>query len=243
MDANLRPGGPFLWVDALPQIRRQRLYALLRNGQILIWQVQTKEGGKTIHIPSGMVHDWMGIIFVPGVSLQRAQSLLQDYNQYPRIYRPDIRRATIFNHTDDTFKIDLQYYKGSPHSASFNVEFEAQYTRIDATHAISRSVSTRIAELQHPEQPDSPEFPVGRGRGYLWHLNNYRRLEEKDGGVYIQVESIALSRGVPAIIAWFVNPIIRRISRQALASLLSATRRALLNPPALALKPSSVHRR
>jgi len=45
----------------------------------------------------------------------------------------------------------------------------------------------------------------------------------------MQLESIALSRDVPAIFAWFVNPLIRRVSRQTLAKLLEATRRGLLS--------------
>src|SRR5260221_6850264 len=75
---------------------------------------------------------------------------------------------------------------------------------------------------------NSAEFPADQGHGYLWRLSNYWRLEEKEGGVYMQVESIALSRDVPAIFAWFVNPLIRRTSRQPLAHLLEATRRGLL---------------
>ncbi len=45
----------------------------------------------------------------------------------------------------------------------------------------------------------------------------------------MHVESIALSRDVPAIFAWFVNPLIRRVSRQTLAHFLEATRRGLLS--------------
>src|SRR5258708_17996678 len=76
---------------------------------------------------------------------------------------------------------------------------------------------------------NSAEFPADQGHGYLWRLSNYWRLEEKEGGVYMQVESIALSRDVPAIFAWFVNPLIRRTSRQTLANLLYATRRGLVS--------------
>jgi len=43
------------------------------------------------------------------------------------------------------------------------------------------SSSLQIAELEHPDQPDSPELAVGQGHGYLWRLNNYWWLEEKDG--------------------------------------------------------------
>jgi hypothetical protein len=230
MDAELRPGGPFLWVDSLPPPRRQRLYDLLRDGQLEIRQEKTEEEGKPIEIPDGLIHHWTGVAFVPGVSLERALLLLQDYDNHCRTYNPEVRRSKLLEHTDNTFEIYLQFYRDSPRHVSFNTEFEVRYTRIDATHVASRAVSTRIAELEHPEQPDSPEFPVGQGHGYLWRLSNYWRLEEKDGGVYMQVESIALSRDVPAIFAWFVNPLIRRVSRQTLANLLSATRRALQNP-------------
>lgn len=229
MDTELRPGGPFLWVDSLPQPRRQRLYDLLQRGQLEIRQEKTEEEGKPIEVPDGLIHHWTGVVFVPGISLERALSLLQDYDNHWRTYKPDVRRSKLLERTDNTFKIYLQFYRDSPRRVSFNTQFEVHYTRIDTMHAISHAVSARIAELEHPEQSDSPEFPVGQGHGYLWRLNNYWRLEEKDGGVYMQVESIALSRDVPAIFAWFINPLIRRASRQTLASVLSATRRALLS--------------
>ena len=43
----------------------------------------------------------------------------------------------------------------------------------------------------------------------------------------MQVETIALSRDVPAIFAWLVNPLVRRVSRQTLANLLNATRQGI----------------
>jgi hypothetical protein len=231
MDPELRHGGPFLWVDSLPQPRRQRLYDLLQRGQVEIRQEKTEEEGKPIEIPDGLIHHWTGVAFVPSVSLERALSLLQDYDNHWRTYKPDVRRSKLLEHSDNSFKIYLQFYRDSPRRVSFNTEFQVHYIRIDASHVISHAVSARIAELENPEQPDSPEFPVGQGHGYLWRVSNYWRLEEKDGGVYMQVESIALSRDVPAIFAWFVNPLIRRISRQTLANLLYATRRELLNTP------------
>ena len=155
---------------------------------------------------------------------------MQDYDNHWRTYKPDVRRSKLLEHNDDTFKIYLQFYKESPRRVSFNTEFEVHYIQIDATHVVSRSSSLRIAELEHPDQPESSEFPVGKGHGYLRRLNNYWRLEEKDNGVYLQVETIALSRDIPTIFAWFVNPLIRRASRQSVATLLNATRRGLASP-------------
>jgi hypothetical protein len=226
-EAELRPGGPFLWMDTLPQPRRQQLYARLRQGQLEIRQVRAEEEGKSIEIPDGLIHHWSGVAFVPGISLERALSLLQDYDNYWRTYKSDIRRSKLLEQTNNTFKIYLQFFKESPRHVSFNTVFEVRNTQIDATHAISRAVSVRIAELESPDQPESSEFAVGQGSGFLWRLNYYWRLEEKDGGVYVQLESIVLSRDVPAIIAWFINPLVRRISRQTLTNFLYSTQRGL----------------
>ena len=243
IEADLRSRSFFLWVDSLPQLQREQLYDQLRHGQLEIRQEQTKEDGKRIEVPNGLIHHWSGISFVPGVSLERVLSLLQDYDNHWRTYKPDVRRSKLLDHKDSTFKIYLQFYRDSPRRVSFNADFEVQYTRIDATHAISRAAPTRIAELERPEQPESPEYAVGQGHGYLWRLNNYWRLEERDGGVYMQIESIALSRDVPAIFAWFVSPLIQRVSRQTLVNLLEATRRGLLNtdrePDPIPVAPSN----
>ena len=58
------------------------------------------------------------------------------------------------------------------------------------------------------------------GHGYLWRLDGYWRLQEKDGGVYIQLESIALTRGVTAIFGWLVSPLLKSFPRGLLTSLL-----------------------
>ncbi len=87
MDAELRPGGPFLWVDSLPQPRRQRLYDLLQRGQVEIRQVKTEEEGKPIEVPDGLIHHWTDVAFVSGVSLERTLALLQDYDNHWRTYK------------------------------------------------------------------------------------------------------------------------------------------------------------
>jgi len=97
IDAELRPGGPFLWVDSLPQPRRQRLYDLLQRGQVEIRQEKTEEEGKPIEVPDGLIHHWTGVAFVPGVSLERALALLQDYENHWRTYKPDVRRSKLLD--------------------------------------------------------------------------------------------------------------------------------------------------
>jgi hypothetical protein len=48
-------------------------------------------------------------------------------------------------------------------------------------------------------------------------------LEERDGGVYIELEAMVLSRDIPAALRWVVDPIVRRVSRSSLETSLQQT--------------------
>jgi hypothetical protein len=53
------------------------------------------------------------------------------------------------------------------------------------------------------------------------------RLEERDGGVYAELEAYALSRDIPAAFRLIVSPIVRRVSRDSLAVSLHQTKVAI----------------
>jgi len=62
----------------------------------------------------------------------------------------------------------------------------------------------------------------------MWRVNFDSRWAERDGGVYLQVEFLALSRTVPAVFAWLANPYMRSIPRDYPTRYMDATRTALL---------------
>ena len=219
--------GPFLFVDELPETRRVEVYAQLRTGQVLVKQVDTKEEGYRIEVPGGRIHDWIGLLFIPNSSLAQTLAVVQDYDNHQNIYKPEIRHSRLLNHNGDHFKVFLQLYKKSLVTVMINADFDINYERFGVNRAMSRSYSTRLAEVENAGQTDEHELPVDDAHGYLWRLYSYWRFEEKDGGVYVQLESIALSRAVPAIIGWLVNPLLRSIPRGVISSLLAATRAAV----------------
>ena len=77
-----------------------------------------------------------------------------------------------------------------------------QYFPVDATHCRSRSVSTRIAEVEDAGLPNEREKPVGHDGGFLWRIDSYWRFEEQDGGAYVEAESISLTRDIPTGLGW-----------------------------------------
>jgi hypothetical protein len=63
--------------------------------------------------------------------------------------------------------------------------------------------------------------------GLIWRLSSITRLEERDGGVYAELEAVALSRDIPAAFRILVTPIVRRVSRDSMETSLHQTKRAL----------------
>lgn len=227
MAAELPEANSFLWMDGLPEARRESLYAQLRRGQVVIERLRTREEGRPIHIPSGMIHHWLGVIFIPQAALEQTLAVIQDYDNHQEIYRPSVRRSKLLGRAGDDFKVYFQLYKKTIVTVTLNSEYDVRYFRVDSARVHSQSHSTRIAEVEDLGKPGEHEKPVGKDRGYLWRLYTYWRFEEKDGGVYVQLESIALTRSIPVLLAWLVNPLVESIPRESLAQLLNATRTAV----------------
>ncbi len=219
--------GTFLFIDTWPATRRADAYAQLRKGQLLIQQVNTPEEGHPIEVPHGLIHDWAGVLFIPNATLSHTLAVVQDYDNHKSIYKPDVRESKLLSREGDHFKVFLQLYKKSLVTVVMNADFDVTYDRLGTDRVVSRSYSTKLAEVEDVGHKDEHALPVDDGHGYLWRLYSYWRFEEKDGGVYVQLESIGLSRSVPAIFAWLINPLLRSIPRGTLSNLLNATRAAV----------------
>ena len=67
-----------------------------------------------------------------------------------------------------------------------------------------------------------------QGGGYLWRLNSYWRFEERDGGVYLECESVSLTRDIPFGLGWIVGPFVTSLPRESLEFTLQTTRKKLM---------------
>jgi hypothetical protein len=216
----------FLWTDG-DAVSQRRAREELRRSGFAIERLETLEGSRTLPIPDGLVHHWLGVVFVPGSTVDQALSLLQDYDRHDTIYSPAVARSELLSRDGDTFKMSLRFFMKKVITVVVNSDHEALFTRHDATRAQSRIHSTRIAEVEDPNTPQERERPVGRDGGYLWRLNTYWRFLERDGGVYLQCESITLTRGIPIGLGWIVRPFVTSIPRETLTFTLDTTRKAL----------------
>ena len=220
--------GTFLYVDGQPSDARNDSYVKLRNGEVLVEKRETRSPGVSSHVPDGMVHHWVGIVFIPGTTLAQVLPIVRDYDRRAELYKPEVTASHLISSQGDDYRFFLRLYQKRFTTIVFNSEYVSHWGTLDSKRAYSHSISTKIAELKDPDRPDGEEWPVGQGRGYLWRLNTYWRFEEKDGGVYMQCEAVALTRDIPFALGWLLKPLVSKIPRESLNRALGQTRTAVL---------------
>ena len=213
------PGAPFLWADLSAERRKTA-----EKGGVV---AEPWSGTGDFDVPEGMIHDWIGTVFIPGTTLDRTLALLQNYNGHRDLYKPEVMDSRLLGRNGDEFKIYMRLLKKKVITVVLNTEHEAHWERVSPVRARSASYSTRIAEVQNPGKPDEREMTPDTGHGFLWRLYSYWRLEQRDGGVWVECEAISLTRSIPNGLGWLVTPIVRSLPRESLANTLKATRDAL----------------
>ena len=109
-----------------------------------------------------------------------------------------------------------------------DTENEAEFFHPAADRAHSRIRSTRTAEIADAGTPQEKPKPSGEENGFMWNLNTYWRFLERDGGTYIQCESLTLTRDVPFALAWIIRPIVTQMPKESLTFTLEKARQALV---------------
>src|SRR5262249_474875 len=153
----------------------------LRRGEILVERQDTQLEGKDVNVPDGMVHHWVGMVFIPGANLEQVLAVAKDYEHRAELYKPEIIACHITAHQGEYFEIFMRLSRKRFTTVAFNTEYAVHWGRVDDKKLYSFSISTRVAQVEDAAKPDGPEIPEGHGNGYLWRLNTYWRFQEKDG--------------------------------------------------------------
>ena len=215
-----RLNASFLWVDESPD-RLQRV----RNGEILISPV-----GKQIPmpVPSGLIHDWIGVAFIPDARLEDVLSAARDYDDYKKFFKPSVVDSKSLGRDGPSDRHWMRVVnKEVVAETALDIEYETTYFQTDDRRCYNITHTTRVQEIRHYGKSDERELPPDQGSGYIWRLYSVARLEERDGGVYVELEAIVLSRNIPVAVRWLVNPIVRRVSRNAMLISLQQTEQAV----------------
>jgi len=225
--SELSTPGQFLAIDSLSESQREEWISRLKSGQVYIQTLNTKDNDRKIEIPDGLVHHWLAIGFIPHARLQQVVEVVQDYPHQAELFKPDVQRAELLSRDGEHFHVYFRFYRHAIVTAVYNTQFDIDFTQIDPAHEYSFARAVRIAEVRNPGEKDESERPVGNDRGYLWRLDLYTRYLETNEGVYVQIEFLGLSRGVPAVFAWLVNPYVRSVPREYLTNYVGQLKKAV----------------
>jgi hypothetical protein len=218
VDAELA-GSDFFWGKIPPQEEK------LRAGEVLI-QKATVEGQKA-EVPDGLVHHWSGFVFIPKANLSQLLTFLEDYDHHQDYYKPEVARSKLLRRDGDHFVAHLRFVKKKVITVVLNTEHDVRYFRVDPTRAHSRSHTTKINEVEKPNEAGEREKPEGQGAGFLWRMDTYWRFLEKDGGVYVRCDALSLTRDIPIGLGWLIGPFVTSIPKDSLSFTLNSTRTAL----------------
>jgi hypothetical protein len=219
MERTLHGDGPFLWSDARSERAQQ-----VGDGHIV---AQLWSGRGPVKVPDGLIHDWIGAVFVPATTIDKTLALVQDYDNHKNIYKPEVMDSALISHHDNDFQIYLRILKKKIITVVLDTDHDVHYLQLDRARCSCRSYTTRIAEVENPGTPKEKVLPPDSGHGFLWRLYSYWRFQEKEDGVYVECRAISLTRDVPFGLGWVIEPIIQNLPRESLIKTLEATRRAL----------------
>jgi hypothetical protein len=202
--------------------------ARLRRGEPIVEQLTSGAGTE---LPGALLHDWRGTAFIAGGKAADFERLMKNFGAYPQIYVPQVLSAKILSGGGDHLQAAMRVRQKHVLTVVMDTEYDVAFGRLDAQHGFSISRSTRIAEIDAPGTAHERALAPGEEHGFLWRMNTYWSWEERDGGLYIEIESVSLSRSIPMGLGWAVGPFIESVPRDSLAFTLQATRDALLKRP------------
>lgn len=226
-----------LWLEGLPAGQRARL----RNGELLAWP---GSGDGILPVPDGLIHHWRAIGFIPDVTLAKSLSVAQDYDSYAATYDyviggARLDRVPLADPPGERFRAVLRIQRtASVVTSTVDLWTVIDYRYPEPGRATAISDADCVRQVDAPGTPRERRLPVGQGDGYLWRANTYSTYAVGDGGVYIDLHSIGLSRGFPPMLGWMIEPIARRLGRGAGMSALRQLRQAVAGTAAAAGRAS-----
>jgi hypothetical protein len=141
---------------------------------------------------------------------------MRDFAAYPRLFAPQVVAARVVSQDGDHLQAAMRVRQRHILTVTMDTAYDVRFGRLDSGHGYSVSRSTRIAEIDAPGTAQERTLDGDQAHGFLWRQNTYWSYAERDGGLYLQVESVSLSRSIPAGLGWAVRPFVESVPRESL---------------------------
>ena len=198
--------------------------ARLRKGETIVEQLTPRASAE---LPGALLHDWRGTAFAPGATAADFERLMRNFDAYPQVFSPQVMGAKVIGHEGDRYQVWMRVRQRHVITVVMDTTYDVVFGQLDAQHGYSISRSTRIAEIDSPGTAHEHALSASEEHGFLWRMNTYWSYEERDGGLYMQIESVTLTRSIPTGLAWAVGPFVESIPSESLEFTLRSTCSAL----------------
>jgi hypothetical protein len=186
--------------------------ARVRRGELVVERL-TPDGGGTLQ--GAVVHHWRGTAFVPGATAAEVERLMRGFDAYSRVFAPQVVSARVVSGAGDRVQVSMRVRQQHVITVVMDTNYDVTFARLDARDGYSLSRSTRVQEVG------------GDDHGFLWRQSTYWNWAERDGGVYVQMESVSLTRAVPRGLGWAVGPFVESVPKESVEFTLHAVSAAL----------------
>jgi hypothetical protein len=191
---------------------------------LIVEQLTPVDGGE---LPEAMLHHWRATAFAPGATAAEFERLLRDFARYPQVFAPEVLRSTVTAQQGDRVDAVMRVRQRHVITVVMDTAYEVTFGRAGVGRGWSMSRSTRIAEIEGAGSSKERALSAAEEHGFLWRQNTYWSYEERDGGLYMQVESVSLTRAIPTGLGWAVRPFVESVPRESLEFTLQAVCGAL----------------
>jgi hypothetical protein len=196
----------------------------LRQGDLIVERLTPATGTE---FDGAMLHHWRGTAFAPGATAADFERLMKDFDAYPKHYSPQVLQAKVLSRQGDRLQATMRVRQRHILTVVMDTAFVIEFGRLDARHGYSISRSTQISEISSPGTASERALTSSEEHGFLWRLNTYWSYEERDGGLYMQIESVSLTRSIPTGLGWAIGPFVESVPRESLEFTLRSTCDAL----------------
>jgi hypothetical protein len=194
--------------------------ARLRRGELIVESLTPTQND----LPGAMLHHWRGTAFLSGETAADAERLMRNFAAYPRIYAPEVVSAKVLSQNGDRYQAMMRVKQKHVITVVMDTTYDIEFGQVDARRGWSASRSTHIDEIDEAGTKKERVLSAGDQHGFLWRLNTYWSFEERDGGLFMQIESVSLTRSIPTGLGWVIGPFVESVPRESLEFTLRATR-------------------
>jgi hypothetical protein len=192
----------------------------LRQGELIIEQITPSTSAD---LPGATLYHWRGTAFAPGAKAADFERLMKNFDAYPQKFSPQVLQSEILSQQDDHFQVVMRVRQKHVITVVMDTTYDVTFARLDALRGYSISRSTQISEIDAPGTRHEHALSPSEEHGFLWRLYTYWTYEERDGGLYMQIESVSLTRSIPTGLGWAIGPFVESVPRESLEFTLRST--------------------